>query len=236
MSTAARGALVLFTRDLRVHDQQALLAATRGCDLVVPLFVLDRELLGGSCGAPNRLAFLLESLHDLDRALRDRGARLIVRSGDVVEQAMSLVHECQLTAIHMSADFTPYATRRHERLLLACERERVALHAHPGVTVLAPGAIAPAGGEHYRVFTPYWRVWSTREAGPVTRAPRKIEIAAKARGEAIPKLASLARESASPNLQSGGESAARKQLKRWLTDGAGHYDDSATSSPRRPRA
>ena len=42
-----RTAVVLFTRDLRAHDHPALAAATRDCDRVVPLFVLDRRLLDG---------------------------------------------------------------------------------------------------------------------------------------------------------------------------------------------
>jgi deoxyribodipyrimidine photo-lyase len=36
-----RTALVLFTRDLRVHDQRALGEAAREYEQVVPLFVVD---------------------------------------------------------------------------------------------------------------------------------------------------------------------------------------------------
>ena len=39
---AMNTALVLFTRDLRVHDQAALAAAVREAKHVVPLFVLRR--------------------------------------------------------------------------------------------------------------------------------------------------------------------------------------------------
>ncbi len=47
--------IVLYTRDLRVHDNPALDAAVRRGQ-VVPVFVLDDALLSGRCGAPNRLA------------------------------------------------------------------------------------------------------------------------------------------------------------------------------------
>ncbi len=224
MRHAKRGALVLFTRDLRVHDQQALSAAVRESEVVVPAFVLDRELLGGSCGAPNRIAFLLQSLTDLDRSLRERGARLIVLRGDVVEQTLKLVHQCRLSAIHMSADFTPYAQKRHRRLRQACETARVELRVHPGVTVLRPGEITPSGGDHYRVFTPYWRVWSTIDPGSVKRAPGKIAMGDVGRAGAIPKLSSLVPAAPSPELQAGGESAARSHLKRWLRDDAARYE------------
>ena len=75
-------AVVLFTRDLRVHDNPALHAACAAAEHVVPLFVLDDEVLG-RFGAPNRIAFLLESLRDLDGSLRARGGALVVRRGDV---------------------------------------------------------------------------------------------------------------------------------------------------------
>jgi len=39
-----RTAVVLFTRDLRVHDNPALAAACANADRVVPLFVLDPVL------------------------------------------------------------------------------------------------------------------------------------------------------------------------------------------------
>ena len=58
MSTA----IVLYTRDLRVHDHAALTAATTEHEQVVPMFVLDETLLRAA-GTPNRMSFLLDSLH-----------------------------------------------------------------------------------------------------------------------------------------------------------------------------
>jgi deoxyribodipyrimidine photo-lyase len=73
--------VVLFTRDLRLHDHPALRAATRQSDRVVPAFVIDKRLVAGRAGGPNRLAFLLETLRDVDRSLRERGLSLFVRRG-----------------------------------------------------------------------------------------------------------------------------------------------------------
>lgn len=41
-------AVVLFSRDLRIHDNPALEAATERFEEVVPLFVLDDSLLGSA--------------------------------------------------------------------------------------------------------------------------------------------------------------------------------------------
>ena len=56
-----RTAVVLFNRDLRVHDHPALARAAREAERVVPLFVLDDRLLASRYAAPNRLKFMLES-------------------------------------------------------------------------------------------------------------------------------------------------------------------------------
>ena len=59
-----------FRRDLRLRDHPAL-AAAADADRVVALFVLDDALRQPS-GAP-RLAFLYQSLRDLDAQLRQHG-------------------------------------------------------------------------------------------------------------------------------------------------------------------
>jgi deoxyribodipyrimidine photo-lyase len=217
-------ALVLFTRDLRVRDQPSLSAATREADEVIPAFVLDCELLTRNCGSPNRLRFLLESLQDLKRSLADHGAALIVRHGEIIRETMALAHEWDVSAIYMSADTTPYARTREQRLKRACQEARVALHTSTGVNVIAPGELTPMGGDHYRVFTPYWKMWRTASVRTPLRAPRRIPTPTGLVSTPIPRLASLTPKACSPNLQPGGETAARAQLRRWLRARAERYD------------
>jgi len=147
-------ALMLFTCDLRVRDHPALAAAVRNADEVIPAFVLDRQLLSQSCGSPNRLAFLLDSLNDLQRSLSKRGASLTVRRGEVVKEALALAQQWNAQTIYMSADFTPYAQLREQRLADACKQARIELRTYAAINVISPGQLTPTGGDHYRVFTP----------------------------------------------------------------------------------
>jgi deoxyribodipyrimidine photo-lyase len=220
-----RRGLVLFTGDLRVHDNRALAAAAKACEQVIPLFVLDEELLAGRCGSPNRLAFLLDSLADLDASLRARGAGLLLRRGDPVEQAIRVARRFGAQSIDIGAETTPYARRRHERLARACGRERICLRTHPGASIVAPGALTPAGGGHYRVFTPYWRVWSATPPAPAAPAPRHIEAPARLPPMRLPSLRSLGAGPPSPGLIAGGESAARRRLGRWAGQGLAGYEE-----------
>jgi deoxyribodipyrimidine photo-lyase len=217
-------ALVLFTRDLRVHDNPVLAAALREVEEVVPAFVLDREILRRVEGAANRLRFLTESLRDLDASLRARGSALAIREGEVVEQTLKLAARWRASAVYVSADASPYARLRELRLRRACEEARIGLHVLGGPWLLAPGAVTPAGGDHYRVFTPYWRAWQAQPRESPAPAPRRIASPAGIRSGRVPALSRLTGERASPRLLAGGESAARERLRGWRRGGLADYE------------
>ena len=217
-------ALVLFTGDLRLHDNPALAVAIRGHDQIVPAFVLDEQLLKGGCGAPNRLSFLLESLRDLEASLCERGGALAIRRGDVVEETLALAKRWKVSSILIGKGTSPYARERHERLARACTTERIELRALPGPTVVPPGAITPTGGDHYRVFTSYWRVWSEQPLAPLAPTPRTIQIPPGLRSSRIPSVSALTEKKPSPDLRPGGETEARRQLARWLRSGLADYE------------
>ncbi|HEX7278763.1 MAG TPA: deoxyribodipyrimidine photo-lyase, partial [Solirubrobacterales bacterium] len=183
-------AIVLFNRDLRVHDHPALSAAAKA-EWTVPLFVFDERLLGSRFAAPNRVAFMLEALRDLDERLRRAGGRLFVRRGDPVREAVAVAGDCGATAIHVSADWSAYAQAREERLARACAEERIGFTAHPGMTVVPPGAVTPTGGDHFKVFSPYHRAWSGLPHRERLGAPRKLSVPSRLRAGRLPGLDSL---------------------------------------------
>lgn len=221
---AIETSLVLFNRDLRVHDHPALDAAAKA-KRVVPLFVLDERLLRSRFAAPNRVVFMLEALRDLDASLREAGARLFVRRGDPVREAVAVARECGAGSIHVSADWSAYARRREERLARACEEERIEFHAHPGITVVDPGAVTPASGDHFKVFTPYHRAWSQLPRREGHRAPRKLTVPGRLAAGRLPSLGSLVDGSTSPRRLRGGETEGRKLMRAFLRDGLGGYED-----------
>ena len=227
---AIETALVLFNRDLRVHDHPALAAAAKA-ERTVPLFVFDERLLRSRIAAPNRVAFMLEALRDLDRALRKAGGRLFVRQGDPVREAIAVARECGATQLHVSADWSAYAQAREQRLERACEEERIEFVAHPGVTVVPPGAVTPTGGDHFKVFTPYHRAWSGLPMREPASAPRKLSAPARLKAGRPPKLDSLVGGHTSPKRLPGGESEGRRRMRAFLRDGLGGYEEGHDNLP-----
>ncbi|MFF8730993.1 cryptochrome/photolyase family protein [Streptomyces sp. NPDC015171] len=216
--------VVLFTADLRLHDHPPLRAGLDGRRQVVPLFVRDRGVAAAGFAAPNRLAFLADCLRDLDAGLRERGGRLVVRSGDVVEEVCKVAAEADADEVHMAADVSAYAQLRERRLRRALEAGGRRLHVHETVTgAVPPGAVTPASSDHFAVFTPYFRQWSGQRLRGVLDAPRSVRVPAGIGSEEPPRRAGS--PGLSPELAEGGERAGRKRLTAWLRSGVTAYAD-----------
>ncbi|WP_328744537.1 DNA photolyase family protein [Streptomyces sp. NBC_00285] len=216
--------VVLFTCDLRLHDHPPLTAALDGTEQVVPLFVRDRAVDGVGFAVPNRLAFLADCLRDLDAGLRERGGRLVVRHGDLVDQVCKVAAEADADEVHMASDGSAHAHRREERLRRALEGEGVRLHVHDTVTTaVAPGAVVPGSSDHFAVFTPYFRHWSQERLRDPLAAPRTLRVPEGVGSEPLPSRTGLSGLSA--GLAEGGEAEGRRRFTAWLRGGVAAYED-----------
>ncbi len=232
-----RVAVVLFTRDLRVHDNPALARAVEEAEHVLPVFVHD-EGIGRTRygGAPNRRAFLLEALGDLDATLRSLGGALDVRDGDVVAETVRAAREVGATTVFASADVSPYAVAR-ERLLGA----ELDLRLVDGTFVVPAGEVTPAGNDHYQVFSPYHRAWSQVPFGTPEPTPRSLRLpaAARVRPESPPTVATaIDLQGASTQRMVGGETAGVERASSWLRAqldgyGSGGHDAVAADATSR---
>ncbi|WP_432982191.1 cryptochrome/photolyase family protein [Dactylosporangium sp. CA-233914] len=207
-----RTAVVLFTRDLRVHDNPALALSVRAAEHVVPLFVHDPSLPAGE----NRRRFLGECLDDLRDSLRRRGGDMAELRGDPVREAVRVAKAVGADGIAVAADVSGYARSRERRLSEACAAERLAFETFPGVTIVPPSEVRPGGGgSHYKVFTPYYRAWRSASWRDVLGAPRAISLPGN-----MPK--SWLKSGTSGG---GGEAAGRRRLSAWISQ-LGSYGES----------
>ncbi len=216
-------AIIVFTRDLRLHDNPALHQACTRARQVVPLFVEDPAI----AAPPNRARFLAQSLADLRRQLRERQADLVIRTGDPAAEVIALAAEIAAQAVCIADDVSRYATARRRDLERECARHRLALSVTPGLTVVPPGDLTPAGGGPYQVFTPYWRAWRAARWRAPCPVPGTITMPAVGQTGRIP----AASQGASPALAKGGETEGRRRFaafrQRHLAGYPGHHDDLA---------
>ncbi|MEU8518730.1 deoxyribodipyrimidine photo-lyase [Streptomyces sp. NBC_01216] len=217
--------VVLFTSDLRVHDHPPLRAALGGAgDEVVPLFVRDPAVDRAGFAVPNRLAFLADCLAGLDAGLRERGGRLVLRTGELVEVVCEVVREADADEVHMAAGGSAFARDREDRLRRGLEADGRRLYVHDGVvTALPAGAVTPSGSDHFAVFTPYFRRWSAEGLREPLAAPRRVPVPTGIGSEPLPARPDPA--TLSPGLARGGEGEGRKRLTSWLSGHADAYEE-----------
>jgi deoxyribodipyrimidine photo-lyase len=217
-------ALLLLTRDLRVHDHPALVAAAEHERLLV-VFVLDDGILTRPYAAPNRLHVLLEALADVRGALRELGNDLTVLRGRPAAAVKDLAVRHGVTAIHCSADFSAYARRREAELAAVAAEVGATFTAHPGVMLIDPDRVRATGGGHFKVFTPYWRRWSQATPRPVLGVPDLPRPPEDLDPGVIPSLSVLTDGAPAPLLAPGGERAARERLAWWMDGPVDEYGE-----------
>lgn len=155
MSQAPRTVAIWWIRrDLRLTDNQALQAALRAADQVLPVFILDGRLLDSEYSGEKRRQFLFASLAALDQALRQRGSRLILRLGNPIEELTRLLQESQVQGIFAEPDYSPFARQRDLRAAASLPIQWAGSPSfHP------PGSVLKADGSPYTVFTPFSKAW-----------------------------------------------------------------------------
>jgi deoxyribodipyrimidine photo-lyase len=152
-----------FRRDLRMSDNTALMAAAKAsAGDVVPLFVLDDELLKGKHVAPARVAFMLDCLRELDASLREAGSQLIVRRGVPETEILKLAQEAGADAVYFNRDYTPAARARGERVTDALQANGIRVESFRDLVIFEEDELLTGAGQPYTVFTPYKRAWLSR--------------------------------------------------------------------------
>jgi deoxyribodipyrimidine photo-lyase len=222
-SSSPHVAVVLFTRDLRLHDNPALVAALREADQVVPLFVLDEKILRGPFNRPNRATFLAESLSDLDAQLVDRGAHLVVRRGDLAREVAAVMAEAGAQRVHIAADASGYAARRESALHEALDESGGELVVHEdSLFVVPPGRVRATGKDHMTVFTPYFRRWAQQPRRTPLPAPHAIRVPGLKPGT-VPTAADLCSGPTAPDRARGGETRGRTLMQHFVVSEAAGY-------------
>jgi deoxyribodipyrimidine photo-lyase len=139
-------------RDLRLGDNAALKAALENHSTVVPLFILDNELLKQS--SPRRNAFLMAALHHLGEDLRSHGSRLIIRHGKPDDILANIFSESNAQHVYAQKDYSPYALKRDNQIA-----NLFSLNLLDGQTIHPADVVRKADGSPYIKFTPFSAAW-----------------------------------------------------------------------------
>lgn len=202
-----------------------MLAAVATGAPVIPVYVLDDETpRHRRMGGASRW-WLHYSLASLDRALRDKGSRLLLRRGRVDEVLPALAAETGAREVHALHHYEPW-WRNAERAVAA----RLALRLHHGNYLAPPGTLLTGSGAPYRVYTPFWRALVERMPPPPP-APAPVRIPAPAQWPHSDALADWGLLPDKPDWAGGlreewvpGEAGANARLAAFLAEAASYSE------------
>jgi deoxyribodipyrimidine photo-lyase len=211
--------LVWFKRDLRLEDHAPLAQAARA-GTVLPLFVIEPELIYAPDFDRLHYEFLSEALLELRAGLASLGQPLIVRLGEITSVLAQLAGQFSLGALWSHAEIGNALARARDERVRAWTRER----AIPWYEMPQNGAFrGPIRRDGWR------RLWIERMSLPVARMPHQLTALPALDIGNIPPAAELGLYPNAPAVRGrqdvarGGESRAWKLLDSFLGERGANY-------------
>lgn len=211
-------------KDLRLHDHPALSLALGDAEVVL-CFVLDPYFLAAERARqmPYRSQFFLDSVRELERAVRERGSRLLLVSGKSHEVLPSVAREWRVDRVVAQRWCAPVGRERDRRVAAALS---VPLELFDGETLHRPGTLRTQQGKPFAVFGAFARAFHAQvELTAPLPAPERLPPVPEgvhAAPLAVPSLEELGLVS-NPAVLTGGEAQARERLATFLAGPAREY-------------
>lgn len=215
-----------FRRDLRLHDNTALVrAAERSAGQVLALFIFDERIYRGRFASANRTQWLLDALAALDEQLQRRGSRLIIRHGRPETVLPQLLRESAADGVVWNRDYTPFAVARDSRIKAELRAAGFSAESCQDLVLAEFQQVLTAAQTPYTVFTPYARRWRELVA---SRPPEILPLPQFAAvpfppSDGLPTLEQLLPGSRAVTPPAAGEAAAALLLQHFLAERVGDY-------------
>ncbi|MBV9658682.1 MAG: deoxyribodipyrimidine photo-lyase [Verrucomicrobia bacterium] len=221
MSTAPHRfhtAIHWFRRDLRLHDNPALHAASRAAECVLPVYVVSAWRRQHGWTSAVRQEFLCGCLEELARSLATIGSRLIFRTAERADEALAaLLVETGAQAIFFHRDPDPYGIAMEEKVAAMARRHGAEAFGYKDTALHERDELLNGSDRPYRVYGPYARAWAKLEKpAPVPGIRRLLAPPIDVPSEPAPTLAHWQLAPSGADTVAPGERAARARLTRFI--------------------
>ncbi|HRP86617.1 MAG TPA: deoxyribodipyrimidine photo-lyase [Gammaproteobacteria bacterium] len=221
-------AIFWFRRDLRLIDNPGLCAALDAAESVLPVYLWSPGDEGEwAPGAASRW-WLHQSLTALDKALRAKGSRLLVRRGPAADALARLVADTGATGVFWNRLYEPALVARDAAIKSRLREAGVEAHSSKAALLHEPWELATGKGGPYRVFTPFWKA-AQQGPQPAAAQPAPADLKAPRHwpaGEPPEALGLLPRSRWYDGLAAAwtpGEAGALARLDDWCEARIGAY-------------
>lgn len=127
-----------FRKDLRLHDNRALLKAVETCSTLIPLYIIDTEFLSPEVRGVNHQSWVLDTLRCLNDELREKGSQLFVVIGRPINVLLSVIEKFNVKMVTWERDTEPYNKEIDDKLYEICRDDEIEAHRFWGHTLYDP--------------------------------------------------------------------------------------------------
>jgi len=213
--------LFIFTRDLRLEDNTGLIMALKNSDNVIPVFIFDSNQISesNSYKSNNCVQFMIESLHELNESLEEKGSRLFYfytsNYAKTIRNIIRKSNKYEIKSIYISMDYTPFAKKRENTLTKMCKDLDIKLNVVEDHMLTGYDIVKKDDGNYYVKFTPYFRAASKYKVNKPVKNKYKnyVKKSYKIYGEFTGKTESFYKENNNIMVR-GGRSNALLILKK----------------------
>ena len=148
-----------FRRDLRLEDNIGLFYALQSEYPVIPLFIFDEAILNFLPKDDARVAFIYDSLSEINKELNTFQSSLLIKKGNTQEVWQTLIKEFEVKKVFFNKDYEPYAIQRDEAICELLEQNNSLTYSFKDQVIFEEKEITKADGLPYTVYTPYKNKW-----------------------------------------------------------------------------
>ncbi|MER3447759.1 MAG: deoxyribodipyrimidine photo-lyase [Candidatus Dadabacteria bacterium] len=147
-------AIFWFRRDLRIEDNIGLYHAVKENKGVLPIFILDENILRRIIRENPRIGFLLDCIRNLGNKLKSLGSFLLVLKGKPEEILPDIINKYKIDAVYLNKAYSFDGIRRDKNMKDICLRNKVAFKEFEDTLLVPPYRI-----EQRKVFTHFYKLW-----------------------------------------------------------------------------
>ena len=126
------------------------------------MFIFDRAILDPlqrTATADRRVAFIHQSLAELDAELRSHGGGMIVRHAHAESEIPRLAAELGVAAVFVNEDYEPAAVARDAAVAAALKADGRRMISCKDQVIFEKSEVLTQTGKPFSVFTPYKNAW-----------------------------------------------------------------------------
>lgn len=218
-------AVFWFRRDLRLADNQGLLAAfkqakTDGDNEVAAVYFYSPLAYQNLEGI--RQHSLTESLRALNKSMQDKlNVGTASTSAEIAEKLIAIAKRVKSNKVFAMRLFDPEGIRQQNAVQKTLSENQVTLELVGSGYAVEPGTVVKPDGSNYRVYTPFYKSWvQLLHEGPMKLPVGSISWVTVPKMDRVPSP-----EKPSPIKVIAGEAFALRTLQRFRKRALSSYDE-----------